>query len=604
VIPLRDYQEEGVERVRDAMRAGRKRILLVLATGGGKTVVAAAIIARALARSSRCLFLAHRRELIKQTFAKLLYMGLPAEQVGIVMAGVPARARGALFTPLQLVNILRAQGRSDVQIANELWSTFAARRPQAPVQVASIDTARGRDLAAPDLVIIDEAHRSLSPSYLAIAQRWPGAVFLGLTATPFRSDNKGLGEFYEVLIPPTRTARQLVEQGHLVAPLMKGADPASLPDLSDLMVSGQDYDKEALGAKMADPKILTGAIDNWARWAQGLRTVVFAASVSLSREAAESFRRLGVTAEHVDGTTDPDERDAIFARHETGETIALCNYGVCTEGWDSPKTAVALMLRPTISRALARQMQGRILRPHPEKPFALILDHARVIMNHEGPLFDDDLSLEAPKKRKRVSVPAIKTCPGCFAIVSASLRRCGEKRPDGSICGFEFRGASDGPEHEEGALVDLRDVTTEEKKAAWARLCDERGEKGPGWVHVQYIKTFGVRAPKAWKVPLHWHEREENQPAVMEAWRGWYQDAWRDGRKPGFAAYRFKEVHGRWPSKPLRDEQRAWIDQQEGGAPAVVAPAAPPVVAPEAVIDAVSRWRLPTRLPSFAEVAA
>ncbi len=269
------------------------------------------------------------------------------------------------------------------------------------------------------------------------------------TLSNFRSDNKGLGEFYETLVPPTRTARQLVEQGHLVAPLMKGADPASLPDLSDLMVSGQDYDKEALGAKMADPKILTGAIDNWERWAGGLRTVAFAASVSLSRECAARFRRLGVTAEHVDGTTDADERDAIFARHETGATTVLCNYGVCTEGWDSPKTAVALMLRPTISRALARQMQGRILRPHPEKPFALILDHARVIMNHEGPLFDDDLSLEAPKKRKRVSVPATTTCPGSFAIVSASLRRCGEKKPDGSTCGFEFMGAGEAPEHEE-----------------------------------------------------------------------------------------------------------------------------------------------------------
>lgn len=589
MIPLRDYQEEGVERVRDAMRAGWRQILFVLATGGGKTVVAAAIIARALARASRCLFLAHRRELIKQTFAKLLYMGLPAEQIGIVMAGVPARARGSLFSPLQLVAMLRAQGKSDVQIAGELWATFAARRPQAPVQVASIDTARGRDIAEPDLVIIDEAHRSLSPSYLAIAQRWPGAVFLGLTATPFRSDNKGLGEFYKYLVPPTRTARQLVEQGHLIAPLMKGADPSTLPDLSDLLVSGQDYDKEALGAKMADPKILSGAIDNWGKWAGGLRTVAFAASVALSRACANEFRRLGVSAEHVDGTTDPDERDAIFARHETGETTVLCNYGVCTEGWDSPKTAIALMLRPTISRALARQMQGRILRPHPEKPFAMILDHARIIMNHEGPLFDDDLSLEAPKKRKRISVPATKTCPGCFAIVSASLRRCGENKIDGTPCGFVFMGESEGPEHEEGSLVDLQDVSTEEKKAAWARLCEERGEHAPGWVHVQYIKAFGVRPPKSWKVPLHWHEKDENRPEVMDRWRGWVRDGWREGRKPGFASYRFKEAFGRWPSKALRDEQTAWVAEQEGRAGvAVVAP----------------RWRVPTGLPVLAEAAA
>lgn len=590
MIPLRGYQEEGVERVREAMRAGKRRILFVLATGGGKTVVGAEIIRRTVAKSKRAIFLAHRRELIKQTFAKLLTMGLDPSIVGVVMAGVPARARGSLFTPLQLIDVLRAQGKSDVEIANELWATFAARRPQAPVQVASIDTARGRDLGDFDLVIIDEAHRSLSPSYLALAARWPKAVILGLTATPFRSDNKGLGEFYETLVPPTRTARQLVEEGFLVAPLMKGADPKSLPDLSDLLVSGGDYDKEALGARMSDPKILRGAIDMWFAWAQGLRTVVFAASVPLSREAANDFNRRGVRAEHVDGTTPTEERDAIFARHETGETPILCNYGVCTEGWDSPKTAIALLLRPTISRALARQMQGRILRPHKDKPFAMLVDCARIIMNHEDPLFEDEYSLEAPKKRKRISVPATKTCPGCFAIVPAGLRTCPETKIDGTPCGFAFTSSeSEGPEHEEGELVDLASVPTEIKRAAWAELCAARGSYPPGWVRIQYVKRFGVMAPKSWKVPLREDEKDEGKPEVVAKWRELYRDAWRSGWKIGAAAFRFKEDFGRWPSKALRDEQKAWIEEQERRAA-------------ERVVE-VRRLRLPAVVWSFGEEA-
>jgi hypothetical protein len=242
----------------------------------------------------------------------------------------------------------------------------------------------------------------------------------------------------------------------------------------------------------------------------------------------------------------------------------VSNYGVLTEGWDMPIVAVAGLLRATTSRGLAKQMEGRILRPHPDKPFAMLLDHARVILNHDSPLAEEEYSLEAPKKRRAVSVPATKTCPGCLAIVPAGLRTCPKMKIDGTPCEYVFSATErEEPESEEGELVALSDVPMEVKRAAWAELCATRGSYPPGWVRIQYVKRFGVMAPKSWKVPLREDEKDEGKPEVVAKWRELYRDAWRSGWKLGAASVRFKEELGRWPSKALRDEQRAWIAEQE-----------------------------------------
>ena len=109
-------------------------------------------------------------------------------------------------------------GTTDPQIDSELWSLFAARRPQAPIQVASIDTARGKDLGRFDLLIFDEAHRSLSPSYLALAKEHESAVLLGLTATPYRLDGRGFAEIADALVEAV-TPRRLVEAGVILDPV-------------------------------------------------------------------------------------------------------------------------------------------------------------------------------------------------------------------------------------------------------------------------------------------------------------------------------------------------------------------------------------------------
>jgi superfamily II DNA or RNA helicase len=107
-VRLRPYQENTVHEVQTRLAAGVRRLIIVAPTGSGKTTIAAFIIAQAVAKGSRVLFMAHRRELITQAYDRLAQLGLSEDQLGILMAG---------------------ERRS---------------RPSAPVQVASVDTLRNR----------------------------------------------------------------------------------------------------------------------------------------------------------------------------------------------------------------------------------------------------------------------------------------------------------------------------------------------------------------------------------------------------------------------------------------------------------------------------
>jgi DNA repair protein RadD len=184
---LRDYQDIFVHEVRLRFREGHKAVLLVAATGAGKTVVFSHIAHSAAGKGKRVLILAHRDQLIKQASRKLNENGVSH---GIIMAG---------FTP----NMRRL------------------------VQVASVQTLvrRVEKLAEsgwkPDLIVIDEAHLSAAASYLKILGVWPDAMVLGVTGSPVRLDGKGLGRkaggCFDIIVQGI-TIKELIEQGYLVKP--------------------------------------------------------------------------------------------------------------------------------------------------------------------------------------------------------------------------------------------------------------------------------------------------------------------------------------------------------------------------------------------------
>ena len=168
-MKLRDYQLNVINEYEQKITAGIRRIIIVAPTGAGKTVIAAEIIRRGSAEYNRVLFIAHRNELLTQARDKLKSFDIIA---GIIKAG---REKDA--------------------------------RPQAIVQVAGIQTLHARavraktmELPTAEIVIIDEAHHVRAQTYQTIIEAYPGAIIIGLTATPCRGDGRGLGNTFQAMI--------------------------------------------------------------------------------------------------------------------------------------------------------------------------------------------------------------------------------------------------------------------------------------------------------------------------------------------------------------------------------------------------------------------
>ena len=459
-VRLRPYQEQAVAELRALVRRGARRIIIAAATGSGKTSISGHLIIRAADKGHRSLFIAHRRELINQAYGRLLQMGLPEAEVGVIMARDPRR------------------------------------RPGAHVQVASIDTLRNRPKPRADIVFTDEAHRALARSHRDVAAHYPDAIHIGLTATPYRADGRGLGDMYDELVLVS-SPHELIRLGYLVEPRVFTVPRDALPDLSGVRVRRGDYHESEL-AEAVDRKHLVGNIvEHWLRHARDLRTVAFAVSVRHSQHIAEQFRQAGVPAEHLDGTTPLEERDAILGRLETGETLVVSNVGVLCEGFDMPSVKCAILARPTKSTGLYLQQAGRILRPWDDLQ-AVILDHAGCALEHGLPQDDRELTLDSAKKRRKGAAgvgPPLKTCEQCYAVVPAATRLCPE-------CGFVFQPPREVPEEASGDLVEVNATGLREKREAWEKLRAVAARRGfkPGWAYHRYRERFGAPPPASFAV--------------------------------------------------------------------------------------------------------
>lgn len=475
---LRPYQVDAIERLRKLIRANRKRIVLVMPTGGGKTVCAASMIHSALERNSRSLFLAHRRELIDQTLDKLRSFGV---QAGVIMA---ADKRRDDFLPTQVASVQTLVRRLD-------------RRPPAK------------------LVVVDECHHATSETYKKILDTYADAVVIGLTATPWRSDKVGLGDIYEDSVLAC-TPGQLMESGALVK-----YDPFAYdaPDLHQVRITAGDFNQHDLGVA-CNTKVLVGsAVREYVEHASGRRAILFPVNIAHSMHLVDEFRAAGFSAEHVDCNTASEVRSSAMTRFRSGDLTVLSSVGVLTEGFDAPAAEVCLLLRPTKSLTLYLQMVGRVLRPSPEtgKQRALVHDHAGNILRHGFPDDERDYSLTVTPDRVR----SLHTCPACNVIFAALKHgRCphcnqlialpeqrsesGDSQDHVEVEGrrisreeierIRARRNGLGIERElsDGQVARAASATREEKAAEYLRLKQVAEDKGfqPGFVSHQFRAVF------------------------------------------------------------------------------------------------------------------
>lgn len=465
-MQLRPFQDQAIADLRYLYTQGCRRALLVAPTGAGKTVIAARIIQNACDKGANVLFLAHRRELVNQCGNKLERFGVDH---GIIMSGE--------------------------------WLQMAFE-----VQVASIDTLRARAMNADrmpwpraDIIVIDEAHRSLAPTYLKIIAQYPKAMVLGLTATPIRSDGKGLGHVYEGMAKCPSVA-ELTRMGYLV--------PAThfvptLPDLTGIPIRGGDYDPKELEAALDHRQLVGDIVNHWCRLASDRPTVVFASGVKHSMHLRDEFKRYTDRVAHLDGETPLTTRREIIRDLERGYLQVVCNYGVMTEGFDEPKLSACILARATKNLGLYLQMAGRTLRPSPGKVDTRIIDHGGNWYEHGNVhdehswVLEEGKALEDDNKERQRNLDEKKpiTCVECACSYTNQLA-C----PN---CGHIPVKKGKWVETRHGELVEARQAKrlkkreyTVAEKELWYRMLlghaqDRKKPFHPRWAFHQFKRKFG-----------------------------------------------------------------------------------------------------------------
>lgn len=425
---LRDYQQRDmIEPAREALRESNS-VVVVGATGSGKTSCAAYMCKGAVSRGKRVLVIVHKQEILGQMLSTMHQWGIKAGQI----------AAGKTMT-------------------HELC------------QVAMVGTLINRIDSLPydfDLVINDEAHHICEQNMWGKLLRHPkikNATRIGFTATPQgRTNGLGLGHFYSKIVQGVQTA-ELVKQGWLCYPRVY---KPSREIADKFKITRGDYDKEQQEEVFTKKQIVGDAIEHYRQYLDGLPTIVSCVSLQHAAEMEKQYQKYAAenhkewqTAFIQGGNKYENQRRYALSGLASGAVQLVFFVDVLGEGVDVPACTGIQLLRKTTSLVLFLQFVGRVLRPMwPDnfnqynstaeerlqaiarscKPYAVVLDHAGNYYTHGHPIIPRQWGLEDTDTGRKVeqSVPQITTCPDCNSIWPGVIRIC-------PACGCEIKEARD-----------------------------------------------------------------------------------------------------------------------------------------------------------------
>ena len=329
---------------------GQRRALVIAATGLGKTWLAA-FDSRPFAR---VLFIAHRRELLRQA-ENAFRAARPGDSVGYVLGDQLEFERDMVFASVQTLSRDAVLG----------------------------DAERAAMLAAFDYVVVDEFHHAAADSYLKVFARLTPAFLLGLTATPYRGDNRDLFALCDGNVAYEIRLFDAIAFGWLVPFRYLGiADPVDY-DRTLLNASGTAYDtvklSERYRAATRTELVIRHFRENASRAALG-----FCVSIEHADAMADAFNAAGIAAMAVHSGVDAAARERALEKLAEGTLRILFTVDLFNEGVDIPFLDLVMFLRPTESMTIFLQQLGRGLRLHEGKARLTVVD---LIGNHRKAQF-------------------------------------------------------------------------------------------------------------------------------------------------------------------------------------------------------------------------
>lgn len=484
-IVLRDYQSDAIEAVRQQIRRGKRRIIISAGTGAGKTVIASDLMKKAAQKSSYALFIVDRVALVDQTSSVFDDYGIDHG----VLQGIHARYS-----------------------------------PRKHIQVCSAQTLARRSLPRdPDLIVVDECHTRYKGT-LDYMARYPDAVKIGLTATPF---TKGMGNEWDAIVNVIPT-RFLINDGYLIEPLMFNAKSPEDAELG-LNSFGEFSDESAASAGI---RIIGDVVKEWIEktsehFGGPAKTIVFSPTVDHGRELCDAFRAAGFNFQQISylDRNEDERRDKIREFRRPDSFIdGLVSCGVLTKGFDVPEVRVGISCKP-YKKSLSSHMQeiGRVMRSLPDRSpkKALWLCHSGNLErfgvemldiwdNGVGEL-DKSEKLDSQKRERNEITREKVVCPECSGTLRGSIcTSCGWERParsaitvvDGELKEFSPHKLSMQPR--KGLHADcLKDPRTVWNAALC--YCNERSRKGEDSARRWAFGVWRDIYP-SYKMPFGWYD--------------------------------------------------------------------------------------------------
>ena len=382
MIKLRDYQENLIGDLRNKIREGKNRLLCVLPTGGGKTIIFMHIIFNAIQKGHKILIITHRQEILAQIKKTLFQFKIPS---GTIKA--------------ERKNI------SEMQVQVGMVLTIGKRLERIP---------------RPDLIIFDEAHHCAAKTWLKIITYWNETKILGFTATPQRLDGQGLYPIFEEMVEG-KTISELVQLGWLSFPELYSA--RVIFDKKKLKKYAGDYSLADQEKHLNESHVFfEEAIVEYKNKLNGKPAIIFVPTVKIGNFIADKFSRSGFLSKCIHGRMESKDRDDAIEGLASGKYNVVTSCEVINEGVDVPVVSGIILLRKTKSLAFYLQACGRGLRPHENKNETIIIDFAGNIKEHGHPLDRREWSIHGSKKEK--SKVKITECPKCFFIMRGVKTKC------------------------------------------------------------------------------------------------------------------------------------------------------------------------------------
>lgn len=368
---LYEHQEEAIRKL-DAMdKRGSFRTLLVLPTGGGKTLTAAYWLLRnAVDQNKKILWLAHRHLLLEQAaeaFARNAYTDTMVNRT--------------------VFNYRIISGMHDKPV--HIQKTDRILIASKDSMIRSLDKLKNWLNGEEIYLVIDEAHHAVAKSYKKIIQyvadHTKSMKLLGLTATPFRTSEDEQGALKQVFtddIVYKTDLDTLIKKGILATPTFIDCNTniqftehlgvQALKSIENLDTLPENIANDIADNKERNRIIVEEYLHNYEKYGQ---TIVFALNkvhaIALNKLFNEKGKAYGIRSEFIISevqdmitgiTISNADNERKIEAYRNGEIQVLINVNILTEGTDLPKTHTVFLTRPTVSTTLMTQMVGRALR--------------------------------------------------------------------------------------------------------------------------------------------------------------------------------------------------------------------------------------------------